>query len=61
MLVPAAVWPGFDCTECDGRGWRASIVRLSAGGAWLHFVAARTPQGRPYADAELELWALEPL
>ena len=61
VLVPAAVWPGFDCTECDGRGWRASIVRVSPGGAWVHFVAARTPHGRPYADAELELSALKPL
>ena len=50
----------FHC-EITFPGWRASIVRVSPGGAWVHFVAARTPHGRPYADAELELSALKPL
>ena len=61
VLVPHAVWPGYPCEELAGRGWRAVVVRLTAGGVKLRFATARTARGQPFADEELELSVVEPI
>ena len=61
VMVSRASYPLYDCAEFEGRGWRAVVIRLVVGGAAVEFLFARTALGRPYAPAELQLDALQPL
>ena len=61
VLVPRSLYPTYSCSEFDGDGWRAEVVRVTPRGVVVHFVLAHTSRGRPYADAELQLSALRPL
>ena len=61
VLIPSGLLPERRCSERDGRGWRAFVVRLVGEEARLSFVFARAPSGRPEEDVTLPLEVLEPL
>ena len=62
VLVPAALWPTYACNELAGRGWVARVLRCNnLGVAKVRFLRATTARGLPYADADLQLTALEPI
>ena len=61
VLVPAELYPQYDCGEQGGVGWEALVVRSTATTAVVHYVSARTADGRPYADDRLPLSRLKPI
>ena len=61
VLVPAQLYPQYRCDEQGGRGWEALVVRATATTAVVHYVSARTADGRPYADDRLPLSRLKPI
>jgi hypothetical protein len=60
VLVPAELYPQYHCGERGGVGWEALVVRSTATTAVVHYVSARTTDGRPYADDRLPLSRLRP-
>ena len=61
VLVPAELYPQYHCDEQSGVGWEARVVRTTATTAVVHYVSARTADGRPYADDRLPLSRLQPI
>ena len=65
VLVPAALWPSFQCSENEGAGWSAMVTRWDARssppGAVVAFTDAVDARGLSYEDVTLQLGALRPL
>ena len=61
VLVPAQLYPQYRCDERGGEGWEATVVRATSTTAVVHYVSARTADGRPYADDRLPLTRLQPI
>ena len=60
--MPKNTWPDYPCTE--GDGWLVQVVTTKGAGASaevrVHFVRARTRDGRPFEDVRLLASALRP-
>ena len=50
LAVPRALWPTHPCHELGGSGWTVTVTRCHRTAARVHFVAARTRDGRAYED-----------
>ena len=61
VLVPAAVYPQYTCSERGGAGWECLVISATGVSAVVRFLHARAADGRPYADERLPLHALQPL
>ena len=71
VLVPAAVWSAYPCTERGGEGWEATVKSTSSRGrnnvgekvesARIDFCFARDKNGRLYKSEMVELAVLRPL
>ena len=61
VLIPRASWPHEACTEHDGQGWAARIIKYSQGVVHLRFLNATTARGIPYQDVVLRADAVQPL
>lgn len=61
VLVPASLWPSYQCTEHEGKGWEARILNASSRNATIRFAYAVTARGRRYKDERLPLGSLVPL
>jgi len=65
VLVPASIWPAFQCSENGGAGWSATVSRWDARsippGAVVAFTDAVDARGLAYEDVTLQLGALQPL
>ena len=55
VLIPRACWPSYACTEYNGRGWAARIIKYSGGVVRLRFLSAATARGIPFQDVTLQL------
>ena len=56
MVVPASLWPSYDCEELGGAGWEATVKRvISSDAVRVSFTNAKTRDGAPYADEALEV------
>ena len=51
VVVSAAAWPTWKCTEFSGQGWSATVKRVAKHASRVSFDEARTRDGRRYADA----------
>ena len=51
VVVSAAAWPTWKCTEFGGQGWSATVKRVAKHASRVSFDDARTRDGRRYADA----------
>lgn len=62
-LVPAQLWPSYDCHEHGGSGWEVSIDQVDKrlGAALVRFTSARDERGRPFAREWLTIEALVPM
>ena len=62
-LVPAQLWPSYDCREHGGSGWEVSIDQVDRrlGAALVRFTSARDERGRPFAREWLTIEALVPM
>ena len=61
VLVPATMWPTYQCREHGGHGWEATIVSSTNSTAVVQFVFHRTRNGRPYANERVPITNLVPL
>ena len=59
-MIPRHVWPSYACTELEGRGWAAVIVRVSRRVATVRFTGARDADGRLFRNETLDVSVLEP-
>ena len=60
VMIPRHVWPSYACTELEGRGWAAVIVRVSRRVATVRFTGARDADGRLFRNETLDVSVLEP-
>ena len=61
VLVPARVWPTYECDEQGGLGWTARIVSVSGGVAVIEFNTHTTARGKKYMPIRLQLSVLQPI
>ena len=61
VLVPARVWPTYECDEQGGLGWTARIVSVSGGVAVIKFNTHTTARGNKYVPIRLQLSVLQPI
>ena len=61
VLVPATLYPQYNCSEHGGAGWECLAVAATSQTAKVRFLFERTLDGRPYADERLPLGLLQPL
>ena len=61
LLVPAPVYPQYNCAENGGRGWACLAISATSVTAVVRFLNARTSDGRPYENVRLPLSQLQPL
>ena len=65
VLVPASLWPDYECQEQEGQGWAAKIIQINNRSAQptarIRFLHHRNKNGKRFADNRLLLSALRPL
>ena len=60
-MIPAEHWPDYDCSECDGKGWKVTIVGKSKQWRKCKFIKATDGHGRPFTPVWRKLDTLVPL
>ena len=60
-MVPARIWPDYECAERGGTGWEVTIEQADkrTRAVLLSFVEARHANGARYAKEWLEFSTLE--
>ena len=61
VLIPADLWPDYECSERSGDGWVAEVTWAGRGVCTVRCVHATDAEGRPYAPARLQAAQLRPL
>ena len=61
VLVARERWPDYDCTEHDGTGWEAKVIKATPRWAFVDFVHARDEHGVRYKREWIKLNELQPL
>ena len=58
FLVPASLWPDYDCGEHGGAGWEVTVVKRQGSQVVVRWAQARGANGEVWADSKLKLSAL---
>mmetsp|Transcript_27192 Transcript_27192/g.82496 ORF Transcript_27192/g.82496 Transcript_27192/m.82496 type:complete len:313 (+) Transcript_27192:84-1022(+) len=63
VLIPAQLWPDYDCHERGGKGWEATVVNVQKREKMVtvRFLHATDGEGKPYADEIIPFKEVRPL
>ena len=54
MAIPRHLWPNYACHEMGGQAWHAAIVSTTSSSAEVKFTKARSQNGQPYEEVNLQ-------